>query len=537
MNFSVDPLTVVYRINGPVVTVDSVLLLTGTIPSNGSMDITFTNAALTLPGTYTVTAYISPNLGNVITANDTLYNEASTLVQALISVSPKTAIANSPTDTFELKASSPLFPAGKFFITEVCHFKTATGAPIGGWPSYLIADDYIEITGVPNSDLAGVTLEQYSTTALLSSYTFPTGTKLSPTGTAIIAVGQLGASVPSPNNFYYHANYTGTFGSTTTAGRVLRNSATNAVIDAVVYGTFTFPAIAGVSAADWTGTTPSLSSSGNRLTGADVNSGTNWVNSGTSPQNPNVLNAGVIIPSPASAPGFQWTFLGLYLDTNVNITVGPYTTPGLYAYVANYTNVCGTFTDTVFITASSTVPVEWSFVKGNVLNEDAIITWGTASEINASHFEIENLQRDGNFAVIGKVKAAGNSTKSQTYQFTHQQAFSSNYKHQTYRLKQVDFDGKFMYSKLVHLVQTEEILSDISLFPNPSNGSFTILGEQLTESDIAVYDMTGKSIEKDLLQIQNKAGFIEVNNSLSPGIYLIQIKKNHQNRTIKFIKE
>src|SRR5690606_15132934 len=127
-------------------------------------------------------------------------------------------------DSVELTARSPLFPYGPF-ITEVAHFKTTNGAPSGGWPGYLLADDYIEITGVPNSDLAGITLEQWTTT-MVSSYTFPTGTVLGPNGTAVIAVGQMGSSTESPSDYYYHGNgsYTGSFGSTTTAGRILRDS-------------------------------------------------------------------------------------------------------------------------------------------------------------------------------------------------------------------------------------------------------------------------------------------------------------------------
>jgi hypothetical protein len=244
----------------------------------------------------------------------------------------------------------------------------------------------------------------------------------------------------------------------------------------------------------------------------------------------------VSLPSPASAPGFEWTYLGLYLDTNVNITVGPYTLPGLYAYVANYTNVCGTFRDTVFITASSTVPVEWSFINGSVSNQDAFINWGTASEINTSHFEVEQLQA-GKFNTIGKVSAAGNSVTHKAYQFKHVNAFGEDVSEQTYRIKQVDKDGKFSYSKMVYLVQTEKVLSDISIFPNPSKESFTLVGNQLSEASIRLFDMTGKEIAGTLFNTQLNAGLLEVNNSLSPGIYLVQVSLNSQIKTIKFIKE
>jgi hypothetical protein len=192
---------------------------------------------------------------------------------------------------------------GAFMITEVCHWRGATnGVPVGGWPSWLLADDYLEITGVPNSDLGGFTLEQWSTTALQNSHTFPPGTLLSPNGTAIIAVGQPGSSVPSPANYYYHGNVAVTYSSTGTGtGRIIKDP-NGGIVDVVVYGTFTFPAAAGVTAADWTGNTPAISSAGNRLAGPYTKNATNWINSGTQPQDPYVVNNGVTLPSSTGCP-------------------------------------------------------------------------------------------------------------------------------------------------------------------------------------------------------------------------------------------
>jgi parallel beta-helix repeat protein len=192
---------------------------------------------------------------------------------------------------------------GAFIMTEIAHYKVSTGAPVGGWPSYLLADDYIEITGAPGSDLGGFTLEQWDVSGMVSTHTFPSNTKLGPNGTAIIAVGQLSSSVPVPSSFYYHGNgsYTGSFSSTGAAGRILK-SPSNQIIDAVGYGSYTFPAAAGVTAADWSGSTPAVSSSGNRLAGPYTKNATNWINSGVQPQDPNTLNNGVTIPSGGGCP-------------------------------------------------------------------------------------------------------------------------------------------------------------------------------------------------------------------------------------------
>ena len=99
------------------------------------------------------------------------------------------------------------------------------------------------------------------------------------------------------------------------------------------------------------GTVPSTTStSGNRLEGPDLNSGTGWVASATSPQDPNVVNVNVPAPKSAGAPGFTWTLNGNVVDTVPCIQVGPNASPGTYLYIANYSNSCGNFSDTVIVT-------------------------------------------------------------------------------------------------------------------------------------------------------------------------------------------
>jgi len=201
-------------------------------------------------------------------------------------------------DTTEFYLQAGASSGGAFLITEVCHFKTATGAPSGGWPTYLTSDDYIEITGVPNSDLGGFTLEQWNT-SLANTHTFPPGTILGSNGTAIIVVGQVSGS-PSPSNFYYHGNTTTLWSSNTAAGRILKDPTGN-IVDAVGVNGFSFPAAANVPASEWSGSPIGGSgTSGFRLIGIDNNNGSTWVlSSATNRQNPNTINSGVILPAPS----------------------------------------------------------------------------------------------------------------------------------------------------------------------------------------------------------------------------------------------
>jgi hypothetical protein len=356
VDFSVHPLSLNYEVTGPVVSSVQLILNSGILPTGGELTIGFNGVDLSLPGFYHLKAYISTNTVNELSINDTLNNAHSIGVDPLFfDASPNSSFITTPIQTVSLSVNSNLFPPGAFFISEICHYQWAgVGEPVGGWPAYLLADDYVEITGVPNSDLGGYSLEHWNTSSLIYAYTFPSGTILSPAGTAIIAIGEMDYSVPSPANFYYHGNgsYSSYFSSSDLTGRILKDPSNN-IIDAVGYNAYTFPSSSGVTSQHWSGTVPSATSTcGIRLNGPDLNNASNWVvSSATNPQNPNTLNNNVTLPAAVGLTGFSWSLNGIVTSVNsVDTIVGPWTTNGLYPYVATYNTPCGVFTDTVHIT-------------------------------------------------------------------------------------------------------------------------------------------------------------------------------------------
>ncbi|MCH8554226.1 MAG: DUF4397 domain-containing protein [Schleiferiaceae bacterium] len=354
VNFATDNLTIVWSVTGPVSSNGTLVINSGTLAPEGTTTFFDNSVDMSLPGTYDLTAWILPNNANLSATNDTL-SPVSLFVRPIIDVQPKTITLASATDTEDVTVLSPFLNSPMVYISEQCHFKTAAGAPTAGWPSYLTADDYIEITGVAGFDLDGWVLEQYNATTQLSSVTFGPGTVFSPNGTMIVAVGQLGSSTPSPSNFYYHGTgtFTGLFNSGDVAGRVLKDPSGN-IVDAVGYGNYTFPAVANVPTSEWsnpvTGATGS-STSGFRLIGPDVNTGASWeVTSTALPQDPNDVNAGTTLPTLPSTPGFEWTLNGVVVDTIPSITVGPFPGNGVYTFVASVPSPCGVLVDSVVVT-------------------------------------------------------------------------------------------------------------------------------------------------------------------------------------------
>lgn len=387
VDFSVDPLTVTYDVTGQISTSGVVVINTGTLASGDTLHVYGTGIDLSSPGNYVLDAYIDPNAINTLAFNDTLNPSVDLDVDSNFVTAPKSLTLTSAKDSAEICVESSFFSGGSaFFITEQCQYKFSTGEPSGGWPAYLIADDYIEITGVPNSDLEGITLEQWTATALTSTYTFPAGTVLSPNGTAIIAVGQLTGSVPSPSDFYYHGNgtYTGNWSSTTLSGRILKDANGN-IIDAVINNAFTWPAASGVTATDWSGAVPTTgNSSGNRLEGPDLNGSAGWIASATSAQDPNAVNAGVTVPIAQSNTGFTWTLNGVVVDTLACTYAGPHTVGGTYTYIASFTNACGTFTDSVVVTVPNCFSPT-TLAGGSTSASSVYLTWDTTALGSATY--------------------------------------------------------------------------------------------------------------------------------------------------------
>ena len=88
--------------------------------------------------------------------------------------------------------------------------------------------------------------------------------------------------------------------------------------------------------------------------------------------------------------------------------------------------------------------------------------WTTGYETNTDQFIVENSQDGIAFNTIGEVRAAFNSSQNLDYEYEHHITTpATNY----YRLKMLDVDGAFSYSKIVSV--NNMVGSAISIMPNP----------------------------------------------------------------------
>lgn len=123
------------------------------------------------------------------------------------------------------------------------------------------------------------------------------------------------------------------------------------------------------------------------------------------------------------------------------------------------------------LTVAGSIPVTGLNITARKEQSRVAVDWYTLTEINTSHFELERSIDGNRFEKICQVAAAGNSNDRRDYTYTDLQPFVNlNY----YRIKQVDRDGRFIYSptRLVRMNEEKPFL----VYPTVTNGNVNISG-------------------------------------------------------------
>ena len=153
------------------------------------------------------------------------------------------------------------------------------------------------------------------------------------------------------------------------------------------------------------------------------------------------------------------------------------------------------FSDFTMSDEGAPLPVELTSFTANVANNSILLKWNTATEKNNSGFSVERKIK-GNFEKIAFVQGNGTSNSPKNYSFTDDK-LKDNGKY-TYRLKQIDNDGTFQYSKEIEL-DVKIIPTAFALmqnYPNPFNPTTNIQVAIPVDSkvQISIYNVIGKQV-------------------------------------------
>ena len=171
--------------------------------------------------------------------------------------------------------------------------------------------------------------------------------------------------------------------------------------------------------------------------------------------------------------------------------------------------------------AQALLPVELMNLQAVLLdNKTTQLTWQTASEVNNEGFDIERSKDGQHWEIIGFVDGHGTTQVTQRYTIIDEKPMKGlNY----YRLRQVDFDGKSVYSFIVSIDRKTSKQADIKIYPNPvKEGDVTIIVpfDVNENSRLHVYSVTGQLVRIESISATNTAMDI---NGLVSGVYLLEV--------------
>ncbi len=190
---------------------------------------------------------------------------------------------------------------------------------------------------------------------------------------------------------------------------------------------------------------------------------------------------------------------------------------------------------------NSPLPVTYKSVKVSKLDDGALLSWSTASEIDNSHFVVERSLDGKNFEAIAQVKGMGTSNKLVEYKHLDAEAFNLGVKTLYYRLAQVDFDGTTSLSKIVSLAlddNQEMIINTVQPNPFESGISVGFTLPSASEVSFEVMNLNGQTLLTQ--SIQGTEGYNQVSvpetAGLPAGVYFLKLGANGKTTLEKLVK-
>ena len=189
--------------------------------------------------------------------------------------------------------------------------------------------------------------------------------------------------------------------------------------------------------------------------------------------------------------------------------------------------------DEPFTTAECDIvlPVKLSSFGARVRNCATSLNWTSEIESGFKNYDVEYSGSGSNFKTIAVVPAGNVTGAPQDYSYTDPTPRQGNV---YYRLKMIDADGKFDYSKVVVMkISCNE--SQLTVYPNPVidilNVNITTPDDETTTGKL--FDGAGRLIYSHTLVSGTNS--ISMRN-LPGGVYLLQLISNKQVQHIKIVK-
>ncbi len=234
-----------------------------------------------------------------------------------------------------------------------------------------------------------------------------------------------------------------------------------------------------------------------------------------------ILVADLLLDGPVGTPD-QWRIRGVGSSGDFGGVNGNFDGDIVFNYAGS--SVTCTYT-------AGALPVDLISFDGIKKDRQINLTWETASEFNNEGFVVERGHKtsDGiEWDRLDFIEGKGTTEALQVYSFIDQNPVEGN---NYYRLKQMDYDGKYEYSSVVAVEYSTNTGSIPAIFPNPAKDHLTLMNGK---GMATIYNALGQAVKH--FTIDSNQATIQLADLLNGQYYLQVIQEDGTSTTKQFAK-
>jgi hypothetical protein len=167
------------------------------------------------------------------------------------------------------------------------------------------------------------------------------------------------------------------------------------------------------------------------------------------------------------------------------------------------------------------LPVELVHFKANCQDDETVVKWAVASETNNDYFVLLKSYNGIAYGPVDTIRGRGTANTYKEYEVRYQEEQKGNV---YYKLKQIDFDGEFAYTKMIAANCSPEPVVDV--FPNPTDGliNINVVNSFSENAMVLIYDNIGQLVYSENITMQF-ANQIDIS-TLPKGTYHMIVKSD-----------
>jgi len=225
------------------------------------------------------------------------------------------------------------------------------------------------------------------------------------------------------------------------------------------------------------------------------------------------------------------------------------TASGTGSATASVTATDGTTTtDPIVIQFQEQVPVELASFVGELVENQVVLNWATASQTNNAGFRVLRSTDQGTFEAVSElIDGAGTTDALMNYSFTDESLPAAE--QVFYVLEQIDLDGTIHRSNPIEVSLGARFLDlptefATAVYPNPFNPSTTVSYDLPADAQVSIviYDAIGQEI-RQLVNDAHSVGRYSVQwdardnlgRSVGSGVYIAKIRAGQFSATQKML--